>query len=179
MSAEIWTIAQTVLGPAVLLRPVDSDRVIPIYIGLLETQSILLGLAGKEAERPLTHDLMKRLIDELGVEISHIVVTRIQDNTYFAELHGSLAEREFAIDARPSDCMALAVRMGCPIYVEEAVLDEAGVAIADLNISNTEQQSDLQISELEKKLEEAVEQENYEEAAHLRDMIRDLKKKES
>ncbi len=176
VQAEIWQIAQTMTGPAVLLRPEESDRVIPIYIGPSEAQAILLGLAGKQLERPMTHDLMKRVFDELGIHVSHIMVTSITDGTFFAELHVDQGDKEYAIDSRPSDCMALAVRMKCPIYIDDDIVDSASIPISRLNMpfSKDRENGDSVLDVLKKQLLTAVDQEDYEEAATIRDRIQEI-----
>ena len=177
--ASIWTVAQTILGTAVLLRPEGTETVVPIYIGLLEAQSILYGLAGKKPERPLTHDLVVSAFGELGVGIIQIEITQIQDNTFFARLHLTQGDREYSIDARPSDCMALAVRAKCPIFIDEEVVSSTGRSMSEINIKGSEEAPDAQtavpeLDRLKAQLKVAVDAENYEEAATLRDQIRQL-----
>ena len=181
VQAEIWQIAQTMIGPAVLLQPHESDRVIPIYIGMQEARAILFGLSDEEPERPMTHDLMAKVFTELDIHVSHIAVTDIKDKTFFAELHCDHDGREFSIDARPSDCMAVAVRVKCPIYVDDDVVGSASVPIADLNITSADRGGlersdgeDSVLDELQQALQVAVDEEDYEEAASLRDRIKEL-----
>lgn len=111
----------------VVLREADSRRYLPIWIGPFEADAIAMAIQGHEPQRPLTHDLLKSTITEMGGIISHIFVNDIHDNTFFAriviEQHGQTIE----VDARPSDAIALAVRTDVPIYVETHVLDQAGV----------------------------------------------------
>ncbi len=119
--------------PVILLRPTADDgsfegeNVLPIWIGHPEAMAILLGIQGIEAPRPLTHDLISNTLERLGHSLDRVLITRIEEGTFYAELvlRGPLGE--VRIDARPSDSMALAVRAGCPIYVAEAVLEEASV----------------------------------------------------
>lgn len=111
----------------VVLRETDSKRYLPIWIGPFEADAIAMAIQGHEPQRPMTHDLLKATIGEMGGQISHIFVNDIQDNTFFAriviEQHGNTVE----VDARPSDAIALAVRTDVPIFVEAHVLDQAGV----------------------------------------------------
>lgn len=111
----------------VVLRETDSRRYLPIWIGPFEADAIAMAIQGHEPQRPLTHDLLKSTITEMGGSVSHIFVNDIQDNTFFARIvidqHGKTVE----VDARPSDAIALAVRTEVPIYVENHVLDQAGV----------------------------------------------------
>jgi bifunctional DNase/RNase len=111
----------------VILREADAERYLPIWIGSWEAQSIAMRLQGVEAERPLTHDLLTTMLTELGATIRHIIVSDLADETFRARIvliHGG---DDYDIDARPSDAIALAVRMSAPIFATEAVLDRAGV----------------------------------------------------
>ena len=178
--AQIWTVARTFLGAAVLLRLEDSETVVPIYIGALEAQSIVYGLAGKEPERPLTHDLIVSTFSQLGIEITRIDITEIRDNTFYARLHITQGENAYDIDSRPSDCMALAARIKCPIFVDEDVVSNAGRPVSEITVKGAEGEEPLQAAEpseletLRTQLQRAVEAENYEEAAAIRDKLRRL-----
>lgn len=111
----------------VVLKEVGSERYLPIWIGPCEADAITIGLQGMDIPRPLTHDLLKAIVDELGAEISHILVSDLRDDTFYARIVMDVNGRHAEIDARPSDAIALAVRAGVPIYVTEAVMDRAGV----------------------------------------------------
>lgn len=111
----------------VVLKEVGSERYLPIWIGPCEADAITIGLQGMDIPRPLTHDLLKTIVDELGAEISHILVSDLRDDTFYARIIMDVNGRHAEIDARPSDAIALAVRAGVPIYVTEAVMDRAGV----------------------------------------------------
>ncbi len=111
----------------VVLKEVGSERYLPIWIGPCEADAITIGLQGMDIPRPLTHDLLKAVVDELGAEISHILVNDLRDDTFYARIVMDVNGRHAEIDARPSDAIALAVRAGVPIYVTEAVMDRAGV----------------------------------------------------
>jgi len=106
-----------------LLKEIDGTQTLPIWIGKPEADSIALALGKVATPRPLTHDLMKNILKALDVEISRVVVTDIIDNTYYAILYLSDGERELAIDSRPSDAVALALRVNAPIFVEEDILE--------------------------------------------------------
>lgn len=106
-----------------LLKEIDGSQTLPIWIGKPEADSIALALGKVATPRPLTHDLMKNILKALDVEISRVVVTDIIDNTYYAILYLSDGERELAIDSRPSDAVALALRVNAPIFVEEDILE--------------------------------------------------------
>ena len=110
----------------VVLREKGSQRYLPIWIGAPEADAITLRLQGVQVERPLTHDLVKRVIDTLGGEVQHVVVNDLRSDVYYAQIVLEYNEREYRIDARPSDAVALAVRCETPIYVSNKVMDEAG-----------------------------------------------------
>ena len=111
----------------VILREADAERYLPIWIGSWEAQSIAMKLQGVEAERPLTHDLLASMLSELGVSVLRILVSDLADETYRARIVLLQGGSDLEIDARPSDAIALAVRVGAPIFATEAVLDRAGV----------------------------------------------------
>lgn len=117
--------------PVIVLRPLDEEpgngRVLPIWIGQPEATAILLAIEGVELPRPLTHDLMKNIVDSLGSYIERVEITRVEEGTFYAALVVRAEERTIAIDARPSDSIALAVRTGAPIFVAEDVLAAAAV----------------------------------------------------
>jgi bifunctional DNase/RNase len=111
----------------VVLRETDSKRYLPIWIGPFEADAIAMAIQGHEPQRPMTHDLLKAMIGELEGQISHIFVSDIQDNTFYARIVIEQGGRTVEVDARPSDAIALAVRTEVPIFVEPRVLDQAGV----------------------------------------------------
>jgi bifunctional DNase/RNase len=111
----------------VILREADRERYLPIWIGSWEAQSIAMKLQGIEAERPLTHDLLVSILEELGASVRRIVVSDLADETYRARIVLTSSGDDYEIDARPSDAIALAVRVSAPIFATEAVLDRASV----------------------------------------------------
>ncbi|MCJ7548357.1 MAG: bifunctional nuclease family protein [Anaerolineae bacterium] len=111
----------------VVLKDAETDRYLPIWIGPCEAEAITVGVKGIEVRRPLTHDVIVAVIDALRAELLHIFISTLADNTYYATLVLSTQEGEVRVDARPSDAVATAVRLGVPIYVAESVMDEAGV----------------------------------------------------
>jgi len=113
----------------VVLRETESRRYLPIWIGAFEADAIALALQGHEPQRPMTHDLLKTIFGELGAAISHIVINDIHDSTFYARIVVEQGSHTIEIDARPSDAIALAVRADVPIYVEQHVLDQAGVPL--------------------------------------------------
>jgi bifunctional DNase/RNase len=111
----------------VILREADAERYLPIWIGSWEAQSIAMRLQGVEAERPLTHDLLAAILEDLAVSVRHIIVSDLADETFRARIVLIQGGSDYEIDARPSDAIALAVRVAAPIFATEAVLDRAGV----------------------------------------------------
>lgn len=118
--------------PFVLLADDDIHRLLPIYIGPFEANSIAVQLQGQEFPRPLTHDLLRAILEETGFRLDQVSVTALDNGTFYAVLHLSGAGRTVEIDARPSDAIALALRTRSPIYVAEAVLEEAQVLYEEL-----------------------------------------------
>ena len=109
--------------PVVVLREEDGERTLPIWIGASEANAIALELQGVKPERPLTHDLMKRLVAGLGGELRRVLIAGLRENTYLAQLLIYRGTEVFEVDARPSDSIALALRMNAPIFSEEDLLD--------------------------------------------------------
>src|SRR3954471_18459829 len=111
----------------VILREANSDRYLPIWIGPWEANAIAMRLQGVTPERPMTHDLFSQTLSELGVKVAKIVVSDLSEDTFRARLLLQLDGRELDLDARPSDAIALAVRVGVPIFATDSVMDRAGV----------------------------------------------------
>jgi bifunctional DNase/RNase len=120
-------------GPerAVLLKEIEEDRQLPIFIHATEAEAIATELEGYRPPRPLTHDLLKNCIAALGGELQYILINDLRDNIFFAVLHVLQDSREIDVDARPSDSIALAVRARVPIFVTESVMEAAGVYPAE------------------------------------------------
>lgn len=111
----------------VVLREEGGERLLPIWIGPFEADAITLQLQGIDAPRPLTHDLLKSVIETLGGEVIHILVSGLEKNTYFARIVLDVDGDRVEVDSRPSDAIALGVRVSAPIYVAEEVMDQAGL----------------------------------------------------
>lgn len=111
----------------VVLREDEGERFLPIWIGPFEADSITMQLQGMEVHRPLTHDLLKNVIETLGGEVLHILINGLERNTYFARIVLDVDGDSVEIDSRPSDAIALAVRVSAPIYVTEEVMDQASL----------------------------------------------------
>jgi bifunctional DNase/RNase len=113
--------------PIVLLKTVDGNKFLPIWIGHPEAASILMKLQGAGTPRPMTHDLLCDILGELEVKCTQVSVTELRENTFFASITLTVNGRELEIDSRPSDAIALAVRAGAPIYAAEEVIAESAI----------------------------------------------------
>lgn len=111
--------------PVVILRDAQESSFLPIWIGVYEANAIALQLEGVTTPRPMTHDLLRNALQELGVEVVRITVTDLIENTFHAKIHLRRDGQEFDLDSRPSDAIALALRAGAPVYVEESVLEKS------------------------------------------------------
>ena len=172
---------------ALILKEANGTRRLPIIIGAFEAQSIALEMEGIKPPRPLTHDLMKNLIDLLGGELIDVLISELRDGTFFARINLDTQE----IDSRPSDAIAIAVRYGAPIYVAEKVMAEASFvseggeeekAIPPNAKPEQEESPNPQLSQVEqlaKRLEDAIAKEDYEKAALLRDELKKLQARNS
>lgn len=137
-----------------LLEESDEARVLPIWIGEQEATSILIGLSEGQSPRPLSHDLMKTLLDTLGAQVEQIEVTRIEDGTFYAVVTLTTPSGPRTVDARPSDAIALAVRFAAPIFVADQVLEEAGIPAAMVrDATQDEAEDDQRLDEFKQFLE--------------------------
>src|SRR5207237_10837628 len=119
-------------NPIVLLREADGQhRVLPIFIGAVEATAIAFALQGVVTQRPMTHDLLGNLLSELGVQVERIVVTELREGTFYAEIQMAANGSKYAVSSRPSDAIALAARLGTPIFADEVVLEEAAVLVSE------------------------------------------------
>ena len=157
----------------VILKELNGDRTLPIIIGEYEAQSIALGLENIKPPRPITHDLTLNIIESFGAQIDRVIVTELKNNTYYAIVQLRRKMKVYEIDSRPSDAIALAVRNNIPIFVAEEVMDKGAYTSEELQeIEKGKVDSGLsRLDQLKKELEEAVEKEEYEKAAKLRDEI--------
>jgi bifunctional DNase/RNase len=176
LEAEIWGIAEAEDGYMVFIKPLKSEYSVPIFIGQLEAQAILIGFGGISISRPLTADLLNNLIKEADFTLLRTEISDLKDNTFF----GSLVIKkpsgaEMVLDSRPSDALALAVRCKSPIYISERVVKEAGIPIENMtDMVRTDQETKRRL--LRAELDEVVATENYERAAEIRDMLNLLEK---
>lgn len=123
--AKIFSLAQVVDRCIVVVEEVGGPRLVPIWIGIFEGGAIAAELTGQEPPRPMTHDLIMKMLQSAHAKIDKIVITDLRDNTYFADIYLTLAGGEkISVDARPSDALAVAVRAHCPMYVAETVFQK-------------------------------------------------------
>ncbi|TVR71937.1 MAG: hypothetical protein EA427_03830 [Spirochaetaceae bacterium] len=186
VEAEIWTVARTDKGNAVLVKPVGSDRAVPIFIGQLEAQSILFGLAGVPVPRPMTHDLFISVLEKSSIVVERVEITDLKDRTFYSRLLLKQGMKRIVVDSRPSDSLGIASRLHCPVFIAESIVDEAGVAVNLITEDDTQFNTGFEAHEepegasqdsrksLEDALERAVATEDYEEAARIRDRLNEL-----
>jgi len=148
----------------VVLKEKDADRYLTIYIGAAEADAIAIRLQQVSVARPMTHDLLTNVMGELGARVTRVVVTEVKNDTYFARLYVDLDDRQLEIDSRPSDAIALAVRAEAPIFVEEDVIDQAGVLLDDEGAIASEDEP----------LRQPVKPEELEKMSAFRDFIESL-----
>jgi len=126
---QIYGVSFDMVGkqPIVLLKTVDDNRFLPIWIGHPEAAAILMKIQGAETPRPMTHDLIVDILDQVESKCERISITELRDNTFYASITLSANGSEVDIDSRPSDALAMAVRLGVPIFVAEEVIDESSI----------------------------------------------------
>jgi len=124
--------------PIVILRTQEGENVLPIFVGLFEANAIAQQLDGSLSPRPMTHDLLGNLIDALHARVDRVVITDLRDNTFFALIHLERSGEKLTIDARPSDAMALALRVKVPIFVEDTVLARSSATGEDGQVDEAE-----------------------------------------
>ena len=179
------TYSESSTGAYVLiLGDKNSQRRLPIVIGGAEAESIAVGIEKHRSGRPHTHDLFLRFAKEFGIQLMEVVINRFRDGVYYAMLVCKQGDELTMIDARPSDAIAIAVRVGCEIYAYETVMEEAGIIMDDIDKPTVKNESTpinkgegpvsldlLGMEDLEELLQEAIENEDYEKAAKIRDEI--------
>ena len=124
--------------PIVLLKAVDTNKFLPIWIGHPEAAAILMKLQGATTPRPMTHDLLSEVLGELDVSCTRVAVTELRENTFYASITLSVNGREVEIDSRPSDALALAVRSGAPIFAAEDVIEESAIEFEGEDVNEEE-----------------------------------------
>jgi bifunctional DNase/RNase len=177
---------------ALILIEENGERRIPIIIGGFEAQAIVIKLENLDPPRPLTHDLFKKFADEFNIFISEVIIYKLEEGVFFSKLVCNNGKKEYSIDSRTSDAVAIALRFGCPIFINEEILEKAGITISptdtELSAENAtdnlfeaenakyETYSD---EELYKIIDEAIKTEDYERAASIRDEIEKRKKRKA
>jgi bifunctional DNase/RNase len=168
---------------ALILNEVDGDRRLPIIIGTFEAQAIALELEQLKPPRPLTHDLLRNVIQSFGSFVKYIIINDLREGTYYSEIAFEFEGQDILQDARPSDAIALAVRFNAPIYVMSHILEEAGIQTEakpeeptsiktePVVKTKTERPQKSRIELLTESLNKAISEEDYELAAKIRDEI--------
>ena len=175
-------------GYAVLLEEKEGGRSLPIIVGSAEAQAIALYLEEVNMPRPMTHDLLVNVLENMDGEISRVLIARISNGTFYAEIEVSSPHSgEMIIDSRPSDAIAIALRSRAPIYISDDIMDSASIDnyIKESEVTEAVTSKDLSyeipeetvLDNLNEALEKAVSEEEYEMAARLRDRIKHLEKK--
>ena len=167
-------------GYAVLLQESLGSRFLPVIVGSFEAQSIALALEEVQMPRPMTHDLLCNILEDLSVEVSEVQISKLMEGTFYSKISLVGPGGATDIDARPSDAIALALRVGAPIYASESVMDEAsvqevaeqpGTPEAALSEGSDAKAPEEYLKRLQERLDHAVSDENYERAAEIRDEI--------
>jgi len=160
---------------AVILSEINGTRKLPVIVGAFEAQSIALALESMDTPRPLTHDLIGLLIKEVEANLVAVRITSLEEGVFYAtlDINGKITGKR-SVDSRPSDAIAVGLRMQAPIMIAEKLFDEAGIENEDEDIPG-EISTSLSVKELEDRLQVAVEGEKYEVAAKIRDQIKELK----
>jgi hypothetical protein len=163
---------------AVVLKEINGPRKLPVIVGAFEAQAIAISLEFMETPRPLTHDLIGNIIREIGSKLTAVKITELREGVFYArmELQGKTIGKR-SIDSRPSDALAVALRLSAPILVADKVLEEAAIVEGeeeDIKVGVEKSQvTSRQL--LEKRLQKAIEEEEYEIAARIRDRLKELK----
>lgn len=185
LPVEIVNVALLNKRFVIFLKGATDKRALPIFIDDQQAQSIIIQINKVEIPRPLTHDLFKSVLDSLGGEIVRIEVSDLIDDTFYARLIIDFKGKILDFDARPSDAICLALRFGAPMYVDEKVMDKAGIIIseeagepelpaAELEAPKKTKSKLSPLDSLKLKLDRAIEEERYEDAAKLRDELKKM-----
>jgi uncharacterized protein len=184
ISVDIVNVYLTAKGDEfiILLKGADDERTLPVSIGQLEAQSIAIQLYHVSFPRPLTHDLFKSVLERMESTVTKVVICDLIDNTFYARLFIKTKGEIIEVDSRPSDAIALALRFGAPLYVEEKVMNESGVIIPPekqverMQGKKEEHKESSSLETLKAELAKTIREERYENAATIRDEINKLTK---
>lgn len=187
--ADVWTMARAPQGTAVLIRPSGADVAVPIFVDHCIAQSIYIALRGERQSRPLTHDLFLQTLTAMKVSVERVEITEIKSvgghGTFFARLVLLQDGQQVEVDSRTSDAIAIALRAKCPIFIDEDVVDQAAIPVSTVESGDSPEGDEDDagaaeaaegdpVGKLKRELAIAVQEENYEEAARLRDRITEL-----
>jgi uncharacterized protein len=176
---------------ALVLGERDGNRRLPIIIGMFEAQSIAIQIEKINPNRPLTHDLFKSFAEQVNINVTEVLISDLKEGVFYSKIMCTDGEKEFELDSRPSDAIAIGLRFNVPIYTVESVLSEAGIILSDLEeeeeetademtvkassassgTASKESLSQTSVDELNKQLNDALEKEDYERAAKIRDEL--------
>ena len=181
-----YSMAQNGAYALILADEQDIHRM-PIVIGMPEAQSIAIQLEKLQTQRPLTHDLIKKLTDELHVKLKEVMIYRLDAGIFYSELLFEASGEEIRIDSRTSDAVSLALRYGSELYTTPEIIQKAGVLVSQEireqqsihnNVVNVEKNGfdDYSVQELQKMMNEAIQKEDYETASKFRDLLKDKEK---
>lgn len=188
LRAKVEALSMSNAGFVVLIRSQADPRTLPVFIGATEAQSIALQLEGTQLPRPLTHDLLKNVLDSLDCALLRVEITDLVESTFYARIYLEHDGIKMTVDSRPSDAIALALRYGAPIFVAEKVMERAGVMLTEETNEKGETTARVTqhapaaepphpphrnpVEALQRELHLAIKQERFEDAARLRDAIR-------
>jgi bifunctional DNase/RNase len=174
---------------ALVLIEENGERRIPIIIGGFEAQAIVIKLENLDPPRPLTHDLFKSFADEFNISVSEVFIYKLEEGVFYSTLVCNNGEKEYSIDSRTSDAIAIALRFTCPIFITEDILEKAGIVINPsetsintitdpdtLFVTDTGKYDSYSDDELYRMIDESIKTEDYEKAASIRDEIEKRKK---
>lgn len=167
---------------ALILREANGTRKLPIIIGGFEAQSIAIQIEKIKYSRPLTHDLFKNFADTFSIQITEVIIYKLEEGVFYSQMIASNGKEIREIEARTSDAVSLSLRFNCPIYTYEKIMKDASIDENSLFVKEDNNEPELSLSdeneyeyytddELAKMLDEAVQEENYEQASHIRDEI--------
>ncbi len=172
---------------ALILREANGKRKLPIIIGGFEAQSIAIQIEKIKYSRPLTHDLFKNFADTFSIQITEVVIYKLEEGVFYSQMLAHNGKEVKEIEARTSDAVSLALRFNCPIYTFEKIMKDASIEESSMFVQNENVEHELSLTdeneyeyynddELLRMLDEAVKEENYEQASHIRDEIERRKK---